>query len=62
MANPNNLIYTDEAYYEPTPWGTIATVPHTPLAYRETAADGITPPRCTMEIEARRVLSTISTA
>lgn len=48
-ADPDNLLHTDEAYYEPTPWGVLAALPHAQLSYRDTPPGGITPPRTTLE-------------
>jgi len=40
-ADPASFEYSDEAYYEHTPWGVLGSLPHSPLAYRNTAPGGV---------------------
>jgi len=55
VSDPEAFRYTDEAHYESTRRGVLATLPHAPLAYLDVTApgsapDGITPPRSTLEL------------
>jgi hypothetical protein len=50
VATPYNFLYQDEAYFETTPWGAVATLPHAPLAYLETEVGGVTPVRSTLKV------------
>jgi hypothetical protein len=50
ISNPFAFEYFDEAHYEPTRWGVLATLPHTPLAYRDTAPGGETPPVSSLRV------------
>jgi len=50
VATPYNFLYADEAHYQSTPWGVLATLPHAPLAYLETETGGVTPVRSTLKI------------
>ncbi len=50
VSTPYNFLIADEAHYESTPWGVLATLPHAPLAYLETETGGVTPVRSTLKI------------
>jgi hypothetical protein len=50
IPDPYSFQYTDEAHFEPTPRGVLATLPHTHLAYRDTPPGGETPPRTTLAV------------
>jgi len=50
-ASPHTFLATDEAHYERTRRGALATLPLGPLAYRDTPPGGLTPPRTTLQVE-----------
>jgi hypothetical protein len=50
VATPYSFLYADEVYYESTPWGVLATLPHAPLAYLETETGGVRPVRSSLKI------------
>lgn len=49
--DPAAFEYADEAHYERTPWGVLGTLPHAPLAYRDTPPGGIAATRSTLTVE-----------
>ncbi|MGH8263132.1 MAG: baseplate J/gp47 family protein [Steroidobacterales bacterium] len=53
LAGPDmkSFIATSEAEYEKTPWGTLCTLPQSPLAYRKTTPGGETQPRSSLTVE-----------
>lgn len=50
IANPHAFVHTDEAHYERSRRGALCSLPHRPLAYRETPPGGIVPPRSTLDV------------
>jgi Baseplate J-like protein len=50
IPDPLSFLYTDEAHFETTPWGALATLPHTQLAYRDTPPGGERPPNTTLTV------------
>lgn len=50
VSTPYNFLYGDEAHIELTPWGALARLPHTSLAYLATEPDGITPVRTSLAV------------
>ncbi len=50
VATPHNFLYGDEAHFETTPWGALATLPHAPLAYLDTTPGGEIPVRSTLNV------------
>ena len=50
VTSPTTFEYSDEVYYATTPWGVLATLPHSPLAYRDTPPGGIAATRSTLAV------------
>ncbi len=50
-ADDSQFIHTDEAYYEPTPWGILCDLPDGPLAYLDTPPGGEHATRTTLAVE-----------
>jgi hypothetical protein len=51
IANNANFIATAETFYETTKWGTLCTLPESPLAYRKTTSGGERPPRSSLDVQ-----------
>ena len=49
-AGMGDFVVTAEASYEPTSWGALCTLPHSPLAYRNTPAGGERPPLSSLTV------------
>lgn len=48
--NSTNFMVTSESHYESTKWGVLCELPYGPLAYRNTAPGGETPPRSSLTV------------
>ncbi len=51
------LIHSDEAYWEPSRWGTLCDLPNRPLAYRDTPPGGDVPPESSCRVEVAGFIS-----